>query len=163
MTSCGFRTRRSASGPTRRTSRAARRARRAARALRPRGLVGPARDGRERGSGRLGAARRGRAVRRACGGGRAAAVAHGRAARAAGGRPAPSRTGTLYVEIPDGKGKLKAVTVETLITDGNMTAIDSADLKEGDEIIVSLATARASAAPATPGGQGGPGGGRRPF
>ena len=63
--------------------------------------------------------------------------------------------------MPDGKGKLKAVTVRTMITDGNMTAIESKDLKEGDEIIVGLATARAGAA--APGGAGGPGGGRRPF
>ncbi len=80
-----------------------------------------------------------------------------------GGRPAASRSGTLYVEVPNGKGKLKAVTVKTLITDGNMTAIESADLKEGDEIIVGLATARAGAsASGSPGGGPG-GGGRRPF
>ena len=76
----------------------------------------------------------------------------GRAARSAGSR------GTLYVEVPNAKGKLKAVTVRTLITDGNMTAIESRDLKEGDEIIVGLATARAGGPAA-----GGPGGGRRPF
>ena len=82
-----------------------------------------------------------------------------------GGRPAASRSGTLYVEVPNGKGKLKAVTVKTLITDGNMTAIESADLKEGDEIIVGLATARAGAqGGGSPAGGGGPGGGgRRPF
>jgi HlyD family secretion protein len=82
------------------------------------------------------------------------------------GRPAASRSGTLYVEVPNGRGKLKAVTVRTLITDGNMTAIESADLKEGDEIIVGLATARAGAASGgSPAGGGGPGGGggRRPF
>ena len=98
-----------------------------------------------------------RRARRAGGGGRG-----GFSGGAGGGRPAASRTGTLYVEIPDGKGKLKAVTVRTLLTDGNMTAIESKDLKEGDEIIVGLATARAGAAAA--GGAGGPGGGgRRPF
>ena len=83
-----------------------------------------------------------------------------------GGRPAASRSATLYVEVPNGKVKLKSVTVKTLITDGNMTAIESADLKEGDEIIVGLATARAGAqgggSPAGGGGPGG-GGGRRPF
>ncbi len=86
------------------------------------------------------------------GGGRGSSGASGT------GRPAASRSGTLYVEIPNGKGKLKAVTVRTLITDGNMTAIESKDLKEGDEIIVGLATARAGGPAA-----GGPGGGRRPF
>ncbi|MBK9063221.1 MAG: efflux RND transporter periplasmic adaptor subunit [Acidobacteria bacterium] len=81
------------------------------------------------------------------------------------GRPAASRSGTLYVEVPNGKGKLKAVTVRTLITDGNMTAIESADVKEGDEIILGLATARASSSGSgSPAGGGGPGGGgRRPF
>ncbi len=79
-----------------------------------------------------------------------------------GGRPAASRSGTLYVEVPNGKGKLKAVSVRTLITDGNMTAIESSDLKEGDEIIVGLATARAGAASSASASPGG-GGGRRPF
>ena len=44
-----------------------------------------------------------------------------------------------------------------------MTAIESADLKEGDEIIVGLATARAGAASAPVGGSPAGGGGRRPF
>ena len=81
------------------------------------------------------------------------------------GRPAASRSGTLYVEVPNGKGKVKAVTVKTLITDGNMTAIESADLKEGDEIIVGLATARAGASSSGSPAGGSPagGGGRRPF
>jgi HlyD family secretion protein len=82
------------------------------------------------------------------------------------GRPAAPRSGTVYVEVAngDGKGKLRPLTVRTLITDGNMTAVETSDLKEGDEIIVGLATARASAPGAPgPGGQGGPGGGRRPF
>ncbi len=77
--------------------------------------------------------------------------------RAGGSRPASSRAGTVYMEVPGTKGKLKAVAVKTLITDGNYTAVDSAELKEGDEIVVGLATARAGA----PGG--GPGAGRRPF
>ncbi|MEO8584607.1 MAG: efflux RND transporter periplasmic adaptor subunit [Acidobacteriota bacterium] len=82
---------------------------------------------------------------------------------AGGGRQGAPRSGTLYIEVPNGKGKLKAVTVKTLITDGNMTAIESTDLKEGDEIIVGLATARAGAA-ASGSSAGGPGGGgRRPF
>jgi len=68
-----------------------------------------------------------------------------------------SRTGTLYVDAAGTKGKLKAVTVRTLLTDGNFTAIETPDLKEGDEVVAGLATARAGA----PGG--GPGGGRRPF
>ena len=78
-----------------------------------------------------------------------------------GARPGASSTGTLYVEVPNTDGKLRPVTVRTLITDGNLTAIRSDDLKEGDEIIVSLATARAGG---PGGGTGAPGGGgRRPF
>jgi HlyD family secretion protein len=77
-----------------------------------------------------------------------------------GARPGASSTGTLYVEVPNTDGKLRPVTVKTLITDGNLTAIRSDDIKEGDEIIVSLATARAGV---PGGGTGAPGGGRRPF
>jgi HlyD family secretion protein len=77
-----------------------------------------------------------------------------------GARPGGSSTGTLYVEVPGSGGKLKPVTVKTLITDGNLTAIRSDDLKEGDEIIVGLATARAGV---PGGGTGATGGGRRPF
>jgi hypothetical protein len=51
--------------------------------------------------------------------------------------------------------------VRTLITDGNLTAIRTDELKEGDEVIVGLATARAGAP--SSGGQAAPGGGRRPF
>ena len=85
-----------------------------------------------------------------------------------GGRPGAGGTrpsggaGTLYVEVPNTGGKLKPVTVRTLITDGNLTAIRADELKEGDEVIVGLATARASG-PGGGGGQGAPGGGRRPF
>ena len=80
-----------------------------------------------------------------------------------GGTRPSAGAGTLYVEVPNSGGKLKPVTVRTLITDGNLTAIRSEDLKEGDEVIVGLATARAG----MPGGgsSGAPGGGgaRRPF
>ncbi|HEX5854510.1 MAG TPA: efflux RND transporter periplasmic adaptor subunit, partial [Thermoanaerobaculia bacterium] len=78
-----------------------------------------------------------------------------------GGRPGGSSTGTIYVEVPGSGGKLKPVAVKTLITDGNLTAIRSDGLKEGDEIVVGLATARAGV---PGGGTGAPGGGgRRPF
>jgi HlyD family secretion protein len=78
------------------------------------------------------------------------------------GGPRPSAgTGTLYVEVPNTGGKLKPVTVRTLITDGNLTAIRTDELKEGDEVIVGLATARVGGP--SGGGQGAPGGGRRPF
>jgi HlyD family secretion protein len=78
------------------------------------------------------------------------------------GRSSASRA-TVYVEVPNGKGKVKAVTVRTSITDGNMTAVESQDLKEGDEIIVGLSTARAGGAASSASAPGGPGGGRRPF
>jgi len=69
-----------------------------------------------------------------------------------------AHSGTLYVEAPGSGGKLKPVTVKTVITDGNFTVIETADLKDGDEIVVGLATARAGAPASAPGG-----GGRRPF
>ena len=85
-----------------------------------------------------------------------------------GGRPGAGGTrpsggaGTLYVEVPNTGGKLKPVAVRMLITDGNLTAIRTEDLKEGDEVIVGLATARAGG-PGGGGAPGAPGGGRRPF
>jgi HlyD family secretion protein len=79
----------------------------------------------------------------------------------AGGARPSGGTGTLYVEVPNTGGKLKPVAVRTLITDGNLTAIRTDELKEGDEVIVGLATARAGAP--SSGGQAAPGGGRRPF
>ncbi len=93
-------------------------------------------------------------------GGRGPGGAGGRAGGGGGTgvRPGGFSTGTLYVEVPNTNGKLRPVTVKTLITDGNLTAIQSNDLKEGDEIIVGLATARAGVP-----GNGAPGGGRRPF
>ena len=96
------------------------------------------------------------------GGGRGAGGPGGRPGGGAGARPGGSGAGTLYVEVPDTGGKLKPVTVKTLITDGNLTAIRSNDLKEGDEIVVGLATARAGVPGGAPGGAPG-GGGRRPF
>ncbi len=83
-----------------------------------------------------------------------------------GGRPGSgggSRgTGTVHVEVPG--GKLKVVKVKTLLTDGNFTAIESDELKEGDEIVVGLVTARAGDASSSRppmGGGGGPRGGMR--
>ncbi len=96
------------------------------------------------------------------GGGRGAGGPGGRPGGGAGARPGGSGAGTLYVEVPDTGGKLKPVTVKTLITDGNLTAIRSDDLKEGDEIVVGLATARAGVPGGGTGGAPG-GGGRRPF
>ncbi len=73
-----------------------------------------------------------------------------------------AHSGTLYVEVPGSNGKLKPVVVKTAITDGNYTSIESSDLKDGEEIVVGLATARAGVPGGTPAG-GTPGGARRPF
>ena len=66
-----------------------------------------------------------------------------------------SRPATVYVEAPG--GKLRAVPVRTSITDGTLTAVETDGLKEGDEIVVGLATARAmgSAGPRPQMGGGG--------
>jgi HlyD family secretion protein len=77
-------------------------------------------------------------------------------------RSGGARSGSVYLDVPGTKGKLKAVPVKTLLTDGNFTAVESSDLKEGDEVVVGLATARAGMPGGSPAG-GGPGGGRRPF
>jgi HlyD family secretion protein len=78
-------------------------------------------------------------------------------------RAGAARSGTVYLDVPGTKGKLKAVSVRTLLTDGNLTAVESPDLKEGDEIVVGLATARAGLPGGSPGGSSPAGGGRRPF
>ena len=83
-------------------------------------------------------------------------------ARAPSSRSGGSRGGTVYIDVPGTKGKLNAVPVRTLLTDGNLTAVESPDLKEGDEVVVGLATARAGLPGGSPAG-GGAGGGRRPF
>ncbi len=66
----------------------------------------------------------------------------GGAGRGGAGRSGPSRSGEIYVELPT--GKLRAVRVKTTLTDGNLTAVESDDLKEGDEVVLGLATARAA-------------------
>ncbi len=65
----------------------------------------------------------------------------GGAGRGGAGRSGPSRSGEVYVELPT--GKLRAVRVKTTLTDGNLTAVETDDLKEGDEVVLGLATARA--------------------
>ncbi|HRY44170.1 MAG TPA: efflux RND transporter periplasmic adaptor subunit [Thermoanaerobaculia bacterium] len=87
------------------------------------------------------------------GNGTAGAPAGGRPGRGEGGRPGggagrggagrsgPSRSGEVYVELPT--GKLRVVRAKTTLTDGNLTAVETDDLKEGDEVVLGLATARA--------------------
>lgn len=72
------------------------------------------------------------------------------------------RTGTLWVLDPTG---LRPVDVKVGITDGLLTAVESADLKEGDQVVIGEAVAGAATstttnpfAPASPfGGRGGRG------
>ncbi len=59
-----------------------------------------------------------------------------------------SREADVYVELPT--GKLRPIHVRTGLTDGNVTSVRGDDLKEGDEVVVGLATARAMS-----GGNGG--------
>ncbi len=98
------------------------------------------------GSGAEPSASNGNGGRRSRGGGR-----EGGPPGARGGGRGPSRSGTVYVEA--GKGKLRPVTVRTLITDGNYTAIESKDLSEGDSVVLGLATSKAAL---TAGGAGRP-------
>jgi HlyD family secretion protein len=64
------------------------------------------------------------------------------AGRGGAGRSGPSRSGEVYVELPT--GKLRAVRVRTTLTDGNLTAVETDELKDGDEVVLGLATARAA-------------------
>jgi len=83
------------------------------------------------------------------GGGRPGA---GFSGRPGAGRPGPSREADVYVELPT--GKLRAVHVKTALTDGNVTAIEGDGLKDGDEVILGLATAKAMASPGGGGSRG---------
>lgn len=63
---------------------------------------------------------------------------------------------TVYVVVPGGEPR--PVTVRTGITDGYFTELTRGELREGEEVIVGLVGASASA-----GGNGPPGGGRSPL
>jgi HlyD family secretion protein len=82
------------------------------------------------------------------------------AAGAMGGAPAArKRPQTVYVLGAD--NKLKAVEIRTGITDGHYTQVVSGDLKEGDNVVIGLATSKVESN--APPGAGGPmGGGARP-
>lgn len=83
-------------------------------------------------------------------------------------RSGEGRPQTVY--ILDANKKLKPVDIRTGITDGRMTQVVSGSLKEGDAVVVGLATAKVEGPPPMggtggqrgPGGPGGGGGGRRP-
>jgi HlyD family secretion protein len=85
------------------------------------------------------------------------------AAGVLGGVPATrKRPQTVYILGAD--NKLKAVEIRTGITDGHYTQVLSGDLKEGDNIVVGLATSKVDTNPppgaSNPMGGGRPGGGR---
>jgi HlyD family secretion protein len=71
---------------------------------------------------------------------------------------ARKRPQTVYILGAD--NKLKAVEIRTGITDGHYTQIVSGDLKEGDNIVIGLATSKVDSNP--PPGSSGPMGGGRP-
>jgi HlyD family secretion protein len=74
-----------------------------------------------------------------------------------GGKGAPAaRPQTVYVMGAD--KKLTPVEIRTGITDGRFTQVVSGALKEGDAVVVGLATSKVEGPPPM-GGQGGPGGG----
>ena len=60
----------------------------------------------------------------------------------------------------DAEKKLKPAHIRTGITDGRYTQVVSGDLKEGDLVVIGVATSKVESAPPM-GGAGGPGGGRR--
>jgi HlyD family secretion protein len=113
-----------------------------------------------KGEGRSGGG--GDAMQRAArsGGGRGPAGAAGQMPGRRGG--AASKAQTVY--ILDAEKKLKPVEIRTGITDGRMTQIISGPLKEGDAVVIGVATSKVEGPPPMggPGGGGGQrGGGRR--
>jgi HlyD family secretion protein len=74
----------------------------------------------------------------------------------------PAKKQTIYLLEPD--GKLKAVPVQTGISDGHHTQIVEGNLKPGDSVVVGLVTSKVESAPPPGGGRGpmgGPGRGPR--
>jgi HlyD family secretion protein len=107
------------------------------------------------------------------GGGGGGGDAMQRAARSGGGRGPAGAAGQLPGGRRDGDGskaqtvytldaekKLKPVEIRTGITDGRFTQVISGGLKEGDMVVVGVATSKVEGPPPM-GGQGGPGGGPR--
>jgi len=72
-----------------------------------------------------------------------------------------SKAQTVY--ILDAEKKLKPVEIRTGISDGRFTQVVSGPLKQGDDVVIGVATSKVEGPPPM-GGQGGPGprgGGRR--
>ena len=73
------------------------------------------------------------------------------------------RPQTVYAAPAEPDGDPKPIAIRTGITDGRYTQVVSGELKEGDSVIIGLATARAQVTGTGPGGRGAGGGGRRGF
>jgi HlyD family secretion protein len=76
------------------------------------------------------------------------------------GGEAPKRMQTVWILADPTTKKLKPVQIRTGITDGHYTEVISGDLKEGDMVIVGLATSKVEGN--APPGAGPMGGGRGP-
>ena len=81
--------------------------------------------------------------------------------RGPGGQRGGARVQTVY-QTEGPKAEPKPVEIKAGITDGRYTQVVSGELKPGDNVIVGLATAKASSTGAPPGAAG-PGGPRRGF
>jgi HlyD family secretion protein len=82
------------------------------------------------------------------------------------GKRAPKPGQRIYTIGASGQGEPKAVEIRPGISDGRFTQVASGDLKEGDTVVIGLATTKADAssipgAARGPGAPGGPGSGRR--
>jgi HlyD family secretion protein len=73
-------------------------------------------------------------------------------------RGGDAKSQTVYILGAD--KKLKPAVIRTGISDGRFTHVVSGDLKEGDAVVVGIATSKVEGPPPM-GGQGGPGGGQR--
>ena len=100
----------------------------------------------------------GDAMQRAARTGRARGPAGAAAQLPGGPRREASKMQTVYTL--DAEKKLKPVEIRTGISDGRYTHVVSGSLKEGDLVVVGMATSKVESAPPM-GGQGGPGGGPR--
>jgi HlyD family secretion protein len=90
-------------------------------------------------------------------GGAASQLPGGR--RRGGGAPGAGKTSTVY--MLDAEKKLKPVEIRTGLTDGRFTHVLSGPLKEGDAVVIGVATAKVEGPPPMGGQGGGPGGGQR--
>jgi HlyD family secretion protein len=112
----------------------------------------------KRGGG-AGGAGGGDATQRAARSGRAGGPA-GAAGQLPGGRRGGDASKAQTVYILDAEKKLEPVEIRTGITDGRFTQVISGPLKDGDQVVIGVATSKVEGPPPM-GGQGGPGGGQR--